>query len=95
MAPQAHLQKAVVQGLAHPTHRPAAPTDSLQQLLELNQIKGVGLAEDQRQLVVGGGTQAGLLSVLLEQRRLWNLQRGGRCDHSRANPFSCSSANWA
>ena len=55
------------QCFAHTSNRPATPSNSFQQLLELHQIKGVLLAEDQGELVVRTGAETSSLAVLLQE----------------------------
>ncbi len=56
MAPQANLDEAVVQGLAHTPDRPTPPAHRLKQLFQLDKIKGPGLAEHQYELFIRAWT---------------------------------------
>ena len=66
VTPQPDFEQAVSQCFADPSNRTAAPAHSFQELLELHQIKGVLLAEDQGELVIGTRAETGPLAVLLQ-----------------------------
>ena len=63
VAPEAHLQQAEFQGLAHAAHRPPAPAHRITQALELHQIDGPLGAQHQADLGVWGGANPVLLPV--------------------------------
>jgi len=76
MAPEAHPEQAVVEGLAYPPQGPAAPAHRIAQRLKLDQVDRSLLAQHQPQLLVGGRADTVAWAVELRQQLGFLQARG-------------------